>query len=227
MPTASTMNSGGETSAFGAGLYSVADMSRLLGVYGVPARPATVGRWARDGLVIHREGRPEYSFHDLISMLVVAWLREQGVKLADIRRAETHLSRAEGVVRPFALREIYTDGFNVLYRANPAMVDQITAANRGGQEVIEPALRDSLRSVAYENDLAAWWQVAEGVTVDPRIQWGDPCVADRGLRTAQIAGMIGAGETRESVAHFYGLALDAVNRAIQFEESLALASSRG
>jgi uncharacterized protein (DUF433 family) len=219
MPTL-TENGPSGSDVLGQGLYSVADMSRLLAAYGVRANEKTVGTWAQKGLVQHRRGAPEYSFFDLISMLVVASLRESGVSLQQVRRAEAHLSNELRVERPFATRRIYTDGVDVLYHANPAIAQQLTAANRAGQEVFEPVLRDRLHAVEYQNELAAWWQVAEGIRVDPRIQYGDPCIAGRGLRTSRIGAMVRAGESLTSIAHWYDLSLEDVQRALRFERAL-------
>jgi uncharacterized protein (DUF433 family) len=224
MGVVATVDSGdAEVGALGLGLYSVADMSRLLGATGEVASPAKVARWARDGLVAHRKGQPEYSFLDLISVLVVAWLRRHGVGLPDIKAAEAYLSHEVGMKRPFAHHHIYTDGVNVLYRANPTIEDQITAANRGGQEVLAKTLTGVLKGVKYQNDLAAWWEIQDGVRIDPRIQFGDPCVTGRALRTSQVAGMQQAGESTQRIAEFYDLSTEAVERATQFEATLAAA----
>lgn len=204
----------------GVGLYSVADMSRLLSVTGDPAGPGKVARWAREGLVRHRHGRPEYSFLDLISLLVVAWLRKEGVSLPNIRTAEAYLTKEAGIARPFAQERIFTDGVNVLYTANPEIEGQITAANRSGQEVLIRTLAGILRGVEYDDELAARWQIHDGVRIDPTVQFGDPCVSGRAVRTAQIAGMHRAGESVDRIAYFYELPTHSVEHAITFEDSL-------
>ena len=212
-----------EPDVLGLGLYSVADMSRLLGVAGATTSSHKVARWARDGLIEHRNHRPEYSFLDLISLRVVGWLRAEGVSLSSIRLAEEYLIAREDIDRPLATERIFTDGVNVLYEANPAIEGQITAANRAGQEVLVRTLAGVLRGVEYRDGLAARWQIRHGVIVDPRVQFGDPCVSGRSLRTAQIAGMHSAGESIERIAHFYSLSPSAIEDAISFEAALAAA----
>jgi uncharacterized protein (DUF433 family) len=137
-----------------------------------------------------------------------------------VRRAEAHLSQSLQIERPFATRAIYTDGVDILYRANPAIEQQITAANREGQEVFEPVLKQWLRAVEYRDELAAWWEVAEGVRVDPTVQYGDPCVSGRGLRTSQVGAMVRAGESVASVARWYDLSVGQVQQALRFERAL-------
>jgi hypothetical protein len=94
----------------GAGLYSANELSRYLSSRQLPASPPTVARWIHFGLSPseHRGRTPTYTFHDLISLLVVGWLRGKGVKLAAIRRAEAYLRQHMNIERPFAREEIYT-----------------------------------------------------------------------------------------------------------------------
>jgi uncharacterized protein (DUF433 family) len=213
----------GDAPPIGQGLYSVAELRRLIGVRGDAVSIPTVARWISEGLTPseHQRGRPSYSFHDLVSLLVVRWLRSEGVRLDDIRRAEEHLRRFVGVARPFASQRIQTDGINVLYRAEPAIIDQITAANRGGQEVLERALGESLRGIGYQDDLAAWWQIAAKVELRPEISFGEPCVQGTALRTAQVRSLAAAGEPPERIADLYEVPLDRIIAALEFENQLA------
>lgn len=72
----------------GTGLYSLAELSRYLRGRSLPASPPKVLRWIRAGLAAsgHQGGVPTYTFHDLISLLVVGWLRSNGVRLAAMTR---------------------------------------------------------------------------------------------------------------------------------------------
>jgi uncharacterized protein (DUF433 family) len=207
----------------GQGLYSVADLRRLIGISGAAPSTPTLMRWISEGLVpsAHQRGRPTYSFHDLISLLVVRWLRGEGVHLREIRHAEEYLRTTEGKPRPFATEALQTDGINVLYRAEPAIREQLTAANRGGQEVLERALGESLRGVEYEDELAAWWRIATDVEVRPEISFGEPCVVGTALRTAQVASLNRAGESPRRIAELYEVPVERVRAALDFEERLA------
>lgn len=208
----------------GRGLYSLTELRRLIGMRegDAPAVP-TLARWISEGLTPsrHQRGRPTYSFHDLISLLVVRWLRGEGVRLSQIRHAEGYLRETENVARPFAMREIQTDGINVLYRAEPLIREQLTAANRGGQEVLERALGNSLRGVGYEDDLAAWWRIRSSIEIRPDISFGEPCIIGTALRTAQVRGLLRAGESPERVSKLYEVPLERVLAALEFESQLA------
>jgi uncharacterized protein (DUF433 family) len=212
----------GTAPPIGQGLYSVAELQRFIGLGGDAPSAPTVVRWISAGLTLsrHQHGRPTYSFHDLVSLLVVRWLRSEGVRLSDIRRAEEHLRAVCGVARPFATRALKTDGINVLYQAEPAIKDQITAASRGGQEVLERALGASLRGIGYEDDLAAWWRIAAKVELRPEISFGEPCVLGTARRTAQVRSLRRAGEPTQRIADLYEVPLDHVVAALEFEEQL-------
>ena len=212
--------------ALGAGLYSANELSRYLSSRSLGASPATVGRWIRGGLTPtpHLGKLPTYTFHDLISLLVVGWLRSKGVKLSDVRRAEGYLRTELGFDRPFAREEIYTDGINVLYEANPLIEDQLTAANLEGQEVMRKALEATLSGVRYDNALAVWWDIRPLVRLDPTIQFGAPCIAGTRIPTAQLADFVEAGESIERLASLYELPPVWISEALDFERNLAHAA---
>lgn len=206
------------------GLYSLAELSRYISLP-LETRLPTLVRWIRQGLTPsgHQGGRPTYSFHDLVSLLVVGRLRTAGVKLATIREAEAYLRGQIDLPRPFATEQISTDGVNVLFRANPAIRDQLTAANLQGQEVLEKTLGETLRGVHYEDKLAAWWEVRESIRLDPQVQFGSPCIEGTRVSTAQLRRFKDAGDSEERIAALYELPLAAVQQALAFEGELARA----
>lgn len=212
--------------AFGTGLYSANELSRYLSSRDLGASPQTVARWIRQGLTPspHLGRTPTYTFHDLISLLVVGWLRDKGVKLRAIRKAEAYLRESLRIERPFAREEIYTDGVNVLYEANPLIEDQVTAANLGGQEVMRKALAETLRGIRYENELAIYWDIRPFVRLDPAIQFGAPCIAGTRIPTAQLADFVEAGEKPSRLVHLYELPSAWVDEAIHFERELGKAA---
>ena len=210
----------------GAGLYSLSELSRYLTSRGLPASSSKVLRWIQVGLAVsgHQQGAPTYSFHDLVSLLVVGWLRSQGAKLSAIRAAEGYLRGEQRIERPFALEEIYTDGVNVLYRANPAIAEQLTAANRRGQEVLTRALGETLRGIGYAQGVAVSWDIRPHVRLDPGIQFGAPCLSGTRIPTAQLFALSTAGEDVDSLARLFDVPPGWVREAVDLEEELARAA---
>lgn len=89
----------------GEGLYGVTELSRYIAYrHEKHADPSRTARWLKRGLnqIDHRPRRPDYSFHDLVSLFVIRELVTAGVKLPAIRNAEGHLretARASTPVR--------------------------------------------------------------------------------------------------------------------------------
>jgi uncharacterized protein (DUF433 family) len=176
----------------------------------------------------HRSRRPDYTFHDLVSLFVVRELVDAGVAPAAIRSAEVHLRDRFHQPRPFATRKIFTDGVEVLYEPLPSAEGQITSASRGGQEVIRPAIEAALRGIRFDpHGLATAWDAKVKdrgdalITLDPRIQFGEPCVTGTRLPTAQLWEQAQAGESAHDLASSYGVSVSAVKAALTFEEKLA------
>jgi uncharacterized protein (DUF433 family) len=57
------------------------------------------------------------------------------------------------------------------------------------------------------------------IAIDPRVSFGRPVVARRGISTAAIAWRIDAGETPEDVAADYDLTTEDVERAVVYERA--------
>jgi uncharacterized protein (DUF433 family) len=214
---------------FERGIYGLTDLTRLVGVRHRHRHTAEqVGRWLEHGLaeLDHQKRRPDYSFHDLISLFVVRDLIDAGVRLRDIAQAEEHLRQELNVDRPFASLRVKTDGVDVLYDATPQMDEQLTAANRHGQEVLQPTIEAALRDVHYEHALAARWTPLSAIVVDPSVQFGEPCVAGTRVTTARLAELHTQPE-RESVARLastFDLPISHVEQALAFERELAAAA---
>lgn len=206
----------------GEGLYGLTELSRYVAYDGGRAEPSRIARWLTRGLnpVGHRPRRPDYSFHDLISLFVVRELVAAGVKLPAIRTAERHLRERLEIPRPFASVRLKTDGVNVLYHAAPEVRDQLTAADLVGQEVLEPTIAAALRDVTYEHNVAVRWHPETHVELDPEVQFGEPCVAGTRIPTAQIVALLKKDHDIAAVARTYGISEEAVRDAHRFERRL-------
>jgi uncharacterized protein (DUF433 family) len=207
------------------GLYGLGELTGYLS-FGQekPLSASTVSRWSLAlGGVEHRPRRPDYSFADLISMLVVRNLAQLGLKMPDIRAAEDFLRHRYGHKHPFLSIRLKTDGVDVFYNPTPPIAEQLTAANRGGQEVIRPAITSALRGVSYHDGLAAAWSPSDGIVLDPSVQFGEPCIADTRVTTSQLAELAETSDTPPAeLAHTYRLPEEQVRRALDFEQKLAL-----
>src|SRR5690606_28733899 len=132
-------------------------------------------------------GRPDYSFADLISVFAVAELRRRRVPLQRIRQAKAALAEIVGHEQGLAVAGLFTDGEFVF--VDLGVEGQLTNLNRGGQEGVRNMLDLRLERVDYgsgpeikDRSAGAWFPL-DGVRVDPRIQFGAPCLEGRRVTT--------------------------------------------
>jgi uncharacterized protein (DUF433 family)/DNA-binding transcriptional MerR regulator len=207
-----------ETS-FGQGVYSFPQAAAILH----QAKPDTLRRWIRTGLIppTYDRGAPRsdvLSFHDLISLQIVRLLRSEGVSLQRIRVLEAELRRLNGdFVRPFALNVFWTDGVEVWYQLEDEDMRLVQAT---GHDKNQLAWRGAVASFAHEvsydeSGSAVMWEPTDGVTLDPRIRFGEPVVKGTRVPVATIQAQLEVG-TVQQVAGWYGLTVDQVGAAAHY-----------
>jgi uncharacterized protein (DUF433 family) len=208
------------------GMYSLADLARLLREPRETAREWTLKGLAPTRTRGDRQSPGVYTFADLISLYVVSELRTRGVPLERIRKAEEWLRKACGVERPFATWRLYSAGKDVFVRlaSDDPTAPALVAASRSGQGAIDDAFQAVLRSVRYSGDEASAWEPWEDVEVNPRRQFGAPCLAGTGIQTSTLFRFVLAGDDPREIAELYGVPLERVEHAIRWEESLAKAA---
>ena len=59
-------------------------------------------------------------------------------------------------------------------------------------------------------------EVFPGIVVDPKIQFGEPCVARHWIRATALVGMFRAGDSAGAVADFYDIPTASVEAAIRW-----------
>lgn len=64
-------------------------------------------------------------------------------------------------------------------------------------------------------------QIYPGITMDPGVRFGKPCVAGTRVDVATVAGAIGAGDGVEDVQEAYGLSRDQVLAAVRYAAHVA------
>lgn len=204
----------------GTGVYDVATASRLLGI-----DDRTLVRWAHPD----KAGRPAlvppthgwaFSFHDLLSLAVIAVLRQGPVTPMGVRRAVEFLRQRFQVPRPLAHKRIVdalrTAG-NSLLLPDEGWLD-ITA---GGQFTIFETVERYLAPIEYGHDqLARLWRPAPLILVNPAVQAGLPCLEGTRVTTDVLAGRFIAGESYEDIADDLMVSAEQVRAAVVFERDL-------
>ncbi len=191
-------------------------------------------RWVRNGLALRElatlSGRELIlGFEDLISMRVVAVMRAVGVTWPKIHRAEQWLRERTGHRRPFAVERVWTETEDVFAELPEGFV----AASQRGQLAFAGLLHDYLRNVRDLDfvpvngySVAAAWSPHPNIRLNPKIQFGAPCIAQTRVPTTTIWGMVHAGDSPQFVARAYGIPPERVSDALQWEERLIAATGK-
>lgn len=206
----------------GQGIYSLAELQLYVAFYAGPRAGDLVPYWMSSALnpaTGHKRYQPDYSFDDLVSLLVVHELRERQVRLRKIKEAEGHMREKYGIDRPFVDEDIATDGVTVFMLSD--VPSQYESANDGGgQQTHEELLRPYLQHIHYSGGRASAWTLAEGIRIDPGIQFGDPVVDGTRVTSAIVAESTEAFGLKGAAEHL-GLNEDEIVQATAFERKLA------
>jgi len=171
----------------GIGLYSVNDVSVLLGIPTTTVHRWIVGysfplsRWSKSHKppvfipsLPRSDGKVGLTFLDLVQLRVVQGFRKAGVPLQRIRVAALTAADVFGASHPFAFERFKTDGRDVFAKVvvDAAEVGLLNLSS-GGQRAFPEWVEQSLRELTFatKTRLAERWYIAGpggGVVIDPR-----------------------------------------------------------
>lgn len=177
--------------------------------------------------VIRLDGTPRegLSFLNLVEAHVLAAIRrEHRIPLQKVRRALDYLQRELGVERPLTNARFETDGISLFVRE----LERLVNVSEAGQLEIEPLLRVRLKRIARDPTglpikLYPFTRntVAVGeprpIEIDPRIAFGRPVLAGRGVPTAVLADRFKAGDSLTALAMDYDTSTQVIEEAIRCE----------
>ena len=213
------------------GIYGIPEAARLLRstpplTNGHSVEPAKLRHWIRTSVVPPTSvGFPTrrrlISFRDLISMRLIAILRYRGLGVSEIKQTEEWMKAKLHVSWPFIWRPLWTYGSDAFAEFEHRLV----VASRNGQIAMD-FLRQWLTSVDLDmifdsQDLVVAWSPYPGISIDPAIQLGTPCIRGTRIPTKTIIGKINAGETVDVLHALYDLSELEINRAIEWERRLS------
>lgn len=186
----------------------------------------TFHRWARG----YERGEPllhvldksangfPVTFIALAEAYVLEALRAAGVRPQRIRPALKRLQKEFGHDYVLVAPELATDGIDVLWDFSKSKEGDGLIVGDNGQHVIREIVSEHMSYIGWATDgypselqLPSWLPCK--VVVDMRRSFGQPIFADTGTRVADVAGMMKAGESAETVAEEFGLSLSAVRTA--------------
>lgn len=209
--------------------YSYAQAGRILRMPAGTLRAWAAGTTYQGGTFEPLITRPDpedtrLSFINLVEAHVLRALRTRhGVPMLAVREALDYAEQQLQVDRLLVRKELRTTGGRIFLEKYGELIE----LSRSGQMVIVDFLRSSLKRVDYDVGgfpvgffpWLASHQDRKTVIVDPRVSFGRPSVASKGIRTAVIADRIDSGETIEQIADDYGLQRSEVKDAVYFERA--------
>ena len=215
------------------GVYDVPEAARYLKAVPLashiyPVSSTKLLRWIRSGmaspdLVTVRGTDMLIAFEDLISMRVIASLRAAGVGWKEIRQTRQWLQEETGAERPFATEHVWTGQGQVFVD----WTERLISASRHGQIALE-MLKHFLipiHGLKFDDDsyVATSWEPFDRVVLQPKVQFGAPCIRGTRIPTRTVAGMVEAGDSVKWVAGAYRISSDEVNAACEWEKRLQAA----
>lgn len=219
----------------GVGLYTPAEASRLLDI---PS--GKIVRWLRghevNGRWYDRLWRPQIDigdghvylgFRDLMEMRTAHAFMAVGVSADMIRRAIEEARKYVDDERPLSTTQFRTDGRSIFLEiadksGDPRLLDLFKH-----QFAFKRIVEASLKGVEFEGIAPSrWWPLTKErkILIDPDRSFGQPIEAETGIPTATLAAAVRAEGSVEAAARLWLAPIQAIKRAIRFEEqSLAAA----
>lgn len=217
---ASTVAGMGST-MMGSGLYDATEVALLCGL-----TPDQVVRWStantHGDAPVNASFDRLFAFADLVAFTVARQVRENGVSDLHLRRGTTKLRATWGMDSPLASAKVIdrlaTSGDSFLAQLVDEDYEDI---GRGGQGTFQDVIKVHLRRIEFDaGGRPTRWSPVEGVTIDPEIQAGAPCIDGTRIPTSVVAARA-AVEPDTEIAFDLDLDLEAVEIAVKFEQLLA------
>ena len=216
-----------------ASLYLTATLKRdvPIGHQVYPVHSRNLIRWIRTGLTSpelkHVPGRELLiTFEDLVSVRVIAVLRSLGVSWPKIRRAEQWMRDKTGYRRPFAVERVWTETEDVFAEFPEGFI----AASRQGQlafvelfgQYLQPV--EDMTFIRHNGvSVAATWTLHKDVMINPRIQFGEPCIVGTRIRTRILWLMCNGGDSISYLMRAFELSEQQIDHALEWENRLQTA----
>lgn len=210
----------------GTGIYSIAEAARYTGT-----KPNRLYSWFRNPE--HALFESDYSstklqkaisFLDLIDVLVVAEMRDQGISMKHIREVRDVFMAEWKTEHPFCSERFYIDVTEkrIIEEVKIQGGDRLLVDALKKQSQFESVLAPCLKRVSYSSKtkLAQTWDIAESVLIDPRILLGKPVIHGTRIPTFVVASQFFAyGKDASAVSEIYEISDKDVLNAVKFERA--------
>ncbi|MBI2928715.1 MAG: hypothetical protein HYY24_23885 [Verrucomicrobia bacterium] len=219
------------------GIYTIPEASRLTRV-----SPWRIRRWLKGYEFESKSGRHRspavwrgqldpidhkmaLGFHDLLEIRCVDAFLNAGVGWKTLRQAHKQARKISRHPHPFCSNRFATDGKDIFLelREDDGKATVWDAAKLQGvfDRVIEPFLKNL--EFGQGEVPTRWWPRGKDhcVALDPRRNFGQPSIFERGIPTRILNNSVRANGSLELVALWFETDVRAVQEAVEFEQQLA------
>lgn len=205
--------------------YTIAEASHWLGIPLSTTRAWLLGQGSFAPVVeiADRAGK-SLSFVNLVELHVLAAIRRKHrISLQRVRPAVEFVQERLKVRHPLANAGMLTDGTDLLVEWCGRVLNVSKRGQIEMRELLEAYLDRVERDDAgratrlYPFSRKDVLEDPRSIVIDPRLEFGRPCLAGTGVPTAEIADRYKAGESWESLAEDYGRPREQIEEAIRYE----------
>ena len=216
--------------------YTIADAAHHLRMPAATVRswlvgrpyPTTGGRKQFIPLVTMADNEGQLlSFRDLVELHVLGVVRSHRVKVRQIRTAIDYLHDNFDDPHPLSSRQMLTDGKDLFIEHFEKLINISQRGQTEMKELLDMYLSRiqwdhagiPIRLYPFTRDRIQ--DAPQKVAIDPRIHFGDPCLAGTRIPTSIIIERYRAGDSIQELAEDYGRPVNEIEEAIRYEERAA------
>jgi uncharacterized protein (DUF433 family) len=220
----------------GAGVYTIAEASRLTGVssgrirrwmkgyeYGSPddkrtSPPVFAGQFPR------LEGFVALSFLDLIEVRFVDAFLRHGVTWRVLRVTHARAQEITGTDHPFCSRQFRTDGQSVFIEVGQNLRESAVLDLFQNQLGFTRIISPYLKGLEFQDQVVTrWWPLgrSQPIVIDGARSFGQPIIFKEGVPTAVLNRAYLAEDSIERVASWFEVEKRSVRAAVKYEFQLA------
>ena len=161
------------------------------------------------------------SFEDLIRLRLIALFRSRGFRYKHVRDAEDYVRQQFHIPQPFVTERFWVAG-DILVAFEDRLIS-VSPHRELQTAFVELAdfFTPIEHGLSFDDDgIADLWRPYRGVLIDPEIQFGSPCIEGTRVETEPLWAFHKAGDSIESIAEMYGLNIDRVRAALEWEQRI-------
>ena len=214
----------------GAGIYTVADISKFLEIPKYKVRRYLNDYWNEKlGKKLFNDSYSwsvdnkvkAVNFYTLIELYTCFALQDLGVKPKEILKSRYAMSKDLNIPYPFASGKLLTDGRKIWYEFK----DSIVKADGSKQSDFVEFIRDFASKIDFNSNKIPekFWPNGKGsdVVINPHNQFGQPVVNGTNINAEVIYSMFESGESLDTIGILYDLTEKQVKDAVTFYKKSA------